>query len=112
MKGQPVRRKITAPILALLVVCAGLAPTLLDATEPADATRVESEHDPGTCGRLHDHAACTQLLKSFGHLAWGWVAAGDERPSLRGARIDARVARPFRSFSSVPSPRAPPTSRS
>jgi len=108
MEGQPVRRRIAAPILALLVVCAGLAPALLDATDAVATTRVESEHDPGTCGRLHDHAACTQLVKSFGHLAWGPVATHGERRVLRASRIDPTAALPFRAFSSVPSPRAPP----
>lgn len=112
MKGQPVRRAVAAPILALLVVCAGLVPPLLDATDVVDTTRVESEHDPGTCGRPHDHAACTQLVKSFGHLAWGWAATHDERPATRGARVDAGAALASRAFSSAPSPRAPPTPHS
>lgn len=109
MEGQPVRRRIAATILALLVVCAGLVPPLLDATETVAAPRVESEHDPGACGRLHDHAACTQLVKSFGHLAWGPAAVADADAALRASRLPAADALPFRPISGVPSSRAPPT---
>ncbi len=112
MKGQPVRRQLAAPILALLVFGAGLAPPLLDAEEEVGVTRVESHHDPSTCARLHDHAACTQLARSFSHIAWGWTPDPAERVTVRGERVAERISLTLRAFSSAPTPRAPPTARS
>lgn len=109
MRRQPVRRRVAAPILALVVVCAGLAPPLLDASESHGQRHVESEHDPGTCGRLHDHAACTQLARSFSHIAAGWSPNAAEPIALRGERVAPRISLSFRAFSSAPSPRAPPS---
>ena len=111
MSGQPLATRLQAALFGLLVLGATVAPPLLDAGERPGEVRVESEHDPGRCAVLHDHAACAQLAKSF-------AIPGD------GAPIDTRIATiisgvqprlgldvDLRAYTPSPAPRAPPIPR-
>lgn len=108
MRGQPVARRAIAPLLAILVLGASVAAPLLDARERPGIRQVESEHDPAACAVLHDHAACTQLVKSFGQPSWGASTPAGVGVSSRGERVPPLVAFAHRTHSSAPSPRAPP----
>lgn len=112
MKRQPIGHRVVAAFLAVVALHATVVPPLLDASEHPHGTRVESEHDPGACQRLHDHAACTQLMKSLGNDSSGWVGVDDEFVVLRGERVPPRVSLSQRSFSDIASPRAPPAPHS
>ncbi len=110
MIGQPLRRRLNAGFLGVAAVCAPLALPLLDASEDARATRVESRHDPGSCAALHDHAACKQLAKSFSRLPAPLPV------DLPAGSIASRAARPADTWRTsrphwpAPTPRAPPPS--
>jgi len=108
MKQQPIGRKLLASCLALFVIGATVIPPLLDAGEDQHETRFESEHDPATCAVLHDHAACTQLARSFSETAM--MAQATVRPHVveHAGRVLDAMARPLRTYCPSPSPRAPP----
>lgn len=108
MQRQPIGRKLLASALALFVIGAAVIPPLLDAAEDYFGVRVEREHDPATCAVLHNHTACTQLVKSFSQeTAFSGAVVRPDVPERTG-RILAAVALPLRAYSPSPSPRAPP----
>ena len=97
-----------AALLALVVATAPFAPPLLDAGEDFGPTHVESHHDPSSCARLHDHAACSQLARTFAILPFD--VPGALRVPERSERIPIRAtpSRGFRGHLSPYPPRAPP----
>jgi len=112
MTGQPLRFRFRAVLLALLVIGGTFVPPLLDAAVGSRVAHVEQEHDPATCAVLHDHAACSQLARSFALLVAG-SAPIRSLPIVTDRRSGTRVlAWTLRTFSSAPSPRGPPSSDS
>ena len=108
MIRQPLGRRMVALALALPVLGATVVPPLLDAADGVYVAQVESEHDPATCVALHDHAACTQLAKSFGQLSSGWSTIRYPNLGLRGQAVPRSIASALRADSPAPSTRAPP----
>jgi len=108
MKQQPIGRKLFASCLALFTIGATMVPPLLDAGEDHHAVRVESEHDPATCAVLHDHAACTQLARSFSKTSTFSYAAARPRVVEHVAHVLDAMALPLRTYVPSPAPRAPP----
>jgi hypothetical protein len=94
-------------LLALSVVGVPVTLPLVDAGEGVDGAFVESRHDPGACLRLHDHAACSQLLHSFAGLCPVWLAP--TRPAgARGPLPDPTNAPSVRPLLLTHTTRAPP----
>jgi len=108
MKRQPIRRRLLASCLAVLVLGASAVPPLLDAGEDERGARVEREHDPGSCGVLHNHTACSQLAKSFGRAAPAASVVLGPGVSIGSGAIRDAVVPPLRTDAPRPSPRAPP----
>ncbi len=108
MRWQRLSRRVQTSFLAGAALAAPLAPPLLDAENGSDTATVEATHDPARCHARHDHAACSQLVKSHGPPAIVWLAMlaanGEEGPLPR-----ASAAEPLRPASSPHAPRAPPT---
>ncbi len=52
----------TAAILSLFVVLLSVTAPLLDVDLFSAGTGVESEHDPSSCVRGHDHTVCQQVI--------------------------------------------------
>lgn len=82
-------------LLALLSVGAPTSLPLVDAGERDDGAFVESSHDPATCLRVHDHAACSQLLHSLKGMWPLWLV----------------TLRPVRATGPLPGPSEAPTLR-
>jgi hypothetical protein len=60
-------------LLGILGLGAPISLPFLDAGEPVEGAHVESSHDEAQCLRLHDHAACAQLTRSFGGVWPVWA---------------------------------------
>ena len=97
--------------MALLALLSGGVPVglpFVDAGERADGALVESSHDPAECFRVHDHAACSQLLNSFGRVWPMWFAP--VRPDrAQGPLPNPTTVPPLRSQLTTQTSRAPPT---
>jgi hypothetical protein len=52
--------RLSAPVLATLLVSLNVLVPLLDRAERSAGPVLESEHNPSTCVRAHDHTVCTQ----------------------------------------------------
>lgn len=98
-------------LLACICVGAPSVVPLLDAGGAETRAHVESSHDPGRCLRLHDHAACVQIVKSAPIPGAAWLPPGSSSsPADRG--LDARRVPADRPAASPPRARAPPGSLS
>jgi hypothetical protein len=109
MDRQPLGRKLVAAILVLPVLAAVVLPPLLDAGAKLGSYQVESEHDPATCGVLHDHAICSQITNSFSHLSGGKTLFGELNLSLQHYGVLQEDIWTYRTDHPTPSPRGPPT---
>jgi hypothetical protein len=54
-------RSAVAASLATLLLTLSVAVPLVERADVSHAPVVESEHQPGSCPRPHDHRVCTQL---------------------------------------------------
>ena len=100
-------QRVLAPVLATLLMVLSVAVPVLDAGEKGPGAVVESEHNPSTCVRGHDHTICTQLGASHGYTS--------EAPRHGGGFTRPAIPRPLAIDDAAPSPafrdhhsRAPP----
>ena len=108
LRQPTVFRKLGVALLALLAVGVPVSLPFVDAGERADGEVVESSHDPAECLRVHDHAACSQLLNSFARLWPIWLAPSrPDRP--QGPLPSPTTVPPLRPRLTTHTSRAPPT---
>lgn len=88
-------QRVLAPVLATLLMVLSVAVPVLDAGEKGRGPVVESEHNPSTCVRGHDHTICTQLGASRG--------LASEGPRHGGGFSRAAMHRPLASDDVAPS---------
>jgi len=67
-------RKRFALGLTLLILTLSIAVPLMETSEIADATVIESEHNPAECPTAHDHTVCTQVGANLSAVADGDAA--------------------------------------
>ena len=58
-------RRRCAPVLVTLLVSLSVLVPLLDRAEASAGPVLESEHNPSTCVRVHDHTVCTQYSSNL-----------------------------------------------
>lgn len=107
MIGQQWPGRAGVTLLACLCVGVPSVVPLLDARETETAAHAESSHDPGRCLRLHDHAACVQIVKTTPLPVTPWQAREASSSSDARAVVPRRVP-PDRPAASSHVPRAPP----
>jgi len=64
-------RRAFALGLSLLIFTLSIAVPLMETSEIADATVIESEHNPAECPTGHDHTVCTQVGANLSAIADG-----------------------------------------
>lgn len=108
MRRQPGLRRILGLALAVLAVGLPTGISVLDARELPGEVRIESEHDPGRCAVVHDHAACAQLL---GSLALPAATSPPPHRAIGAARVlrTSAEAPPRCRPDPLRRPRAPPS---
>ena len=93
--------------LAALMLSLSVAIPVLERGELSGAVGIESSHDPGRCGHVHDHRICTQLSAnlSLASVAYRYVPL---QVTLRAPRPDVPKSTHHASFFEGPPSRAPP----
>lgn len=107
MGRRSTAQKGLALVLGAAVLAAVPARTILDAAAPDRRAHVESSHDPGRCGYLHDHAACQQLFASAASVAPD-PATDRTLPLVADAPAPRSHVRADAPAGSATLPRAPP----
>jgi hypothetical protein len=106
-RTRDLARKLLSLGLATLLLTLSVAIPVLERGELSGTVGIESSHDPGRCGHVHDHRICTQLSANLSLVA----PAYDYRVphvTIRAARPEVRASTQHHTFFEGPPSRAPP----